>query len=223
MVRFKDVTVDPWLQHQEDYEGYKEIPDEAEFACAYYIQTSPFTDGIEAVFFRRIKDKDELWAATWDVEFDGSLADYSKRGQYDSFGCKVTAPRAGDAVSACRRLLSHLFRSRYGYMGLSHFEQKGILTEDEYQGIRDGLKYEQAQYTRAARANKSAIVNTAEELGLLPEPTGEGPYSWSANCPGTSHRLFISTKSDTFGCGYCRRKGGSDELYAFVKERRSKR
>lgn len=110
MVRFKDVKVDPWLQNQGAYEDYGQIPQGALFACAYYVQTSPFTEGIEAVFLRRTREKDELWAATWDYEYDGSLPDYSIRGQYDSFGCKVAATRAGDAASASRRLLALILK-----------------------------------------------------------------------------------------------------------------
>ena len=223
MVRFKGVKVDPWLQDQGAYKEYKRIPEDAVFACAYYVSTNPFTDCVEAAFIRRINEKDELWVASWDHEFEGDLSDYSRQDLFEGFGCKVTAPTEGDIASACRKLLGHLFRSRTGYVGYSHFVQSGLIAESEYQGIKDGLKYEVDRYARKALENRSEVVDTAEELGLYPEPTGEGPYSWSANCPGTSHRLFISTESDTFGCGYCRKKGGSIELRAFVRERRSKK
>ena len=223
MVRFKGVKVDPWLQDQGDYKNYKGIPEDAVFACAYYIYTNPFYDSVEAAFLRRAGEKDELWVASWDYEFKLPLPDYSRQGQFEGFGCKVIAPREGDTASACHRLLGHLFRSRVGYVGYSHFAQRGIIAESEYKGIIDALKQELDQYVKAAHANRSPIVDTAEGLGLCPEPTGRGPYSWSANCPGTSHHLFISTESDTFGCGYCRRKGGSDELRDFVWDRRSKK
>jgi hypothetical protein len=58
----------------------------------------------------------------------------------------------------------------------------------------------------------------SEGTGLHPEPAGIGPTQWDARCPVRSgHRLMITTGNDEFGCGYCRVKGGVDELRALVK------
>ncbi len=222
MVRFKDVIVDPWMQDQGEYDQYKMIPEDAVFACAYFVFMNPI-EFVEAAYFRRTAEQDELWVASWNYEFDGGLPDYSIREQFDSFGCLVTTPRHGNEASACRILLTHLFRSRVGFSGPWHFEQSGFVSKAHYQGIKDSLEHELAQYAQAARANRSEIVHAAEELGLYPEPTGKGPYSWRANCPGTSHPIWIDTEKNIFGCPWCRKKGDSDELRAFVKERRAKR
>jgi amidohydrolase len=221
MVRFKDVKIDPWLQRQEKYRDYKKIPEDATFACSYFVFMNPI-ETVESAFLRRTKKKDELWVASWNYEFSGDLTDYSKREQFDSFGCTVVAPRHGKENTASQILLEHLFRSRVGFLWPTHFIQSGIVTEAQFKGIIEKLKTELNNYAQIARENRSKIVDVAEELGLRPEPTGLGPYEWVARCPGTSHHIYISTKTDSFGCGYCRRKGGPNELRSFVKERRSK-
>ncbi len=219
MVNFKDVKLDPRLK--KEYENYEIIPEDAVFACAYFAFLNPF-DYVEAVFIRRTQELDELWVAVWSYETYGGLLDYSDREQYDNFGCKKVALPHGDEASSCRGLLNRHFRSQVGFSGPSDFIQSGIITEPEYRGIIDGLKYELDQFAQKARSNRSEIIDVAEELGLFPEPTGTGPHSWRATCPRTSHPLFICTEGNTFGCGWCKRKGGLEELRDFVKERRSK-
>ena len=65
------------------------------------------------------------------------------------------------------------------------------------------------------RAIQKGFVRTA----LVKRPSGRSPTLWLADCPGRGHRLHVSTASDQFGCGYCRRKGGPAELEALVAER----
>jgi len=69
---------------------------------------------------------------------------------------------------------------------------------------------------------ETEIIRVARELKLHPKPEGGGPFNWYARCPQTNHSLMISSKSDQFGCGYCRRKGGAEELREFVAERQAK-
>lgn len=73
----------------------------------------------------------------------------------------------------------------------------------------------------AESARPSRILAAARSAGLNPEPVRE--QDWVANCPGTKHSLLLGTSSETFGCGYCKVKGGPDELRAFVARRRSTR
>ena len=56
---------------KKEYENYENIPEDAVFACAQFAFLNPF-DYVEAVFFRRTKELDELWVAVWDYEiYDG--------------------------------------------------------------------------------------------------------------------------------------------------------
>lgn len=63
----------------------------------------------------------------------------------------------------------------------------------------------------------NTLIQYCESKGLNPEPEGE-PNSWLANCPsGGKHHIMISTSSDQWGCGYCRKKGGLEELKEWVE------
>jgi hypothetical protein len=74
--------------------------------------------------------------------------------------------------------------------------------------------------SRKARKAETEIIKVARELGLFPKPTGEGPNSWYAACPGRNHVLFISGAANSFGCGWCKRKGAiknSEHLWRNAK------
>jgi len=65
----------------------------------------------------------------------------------------------------------------------------------------------------------SRILRLARKLHLGPIPTGEDEYSWDAQCPWhESHRLEISTKTESFSCVNCERVGNTKELERFFKE-----
>jgi len=80
--------------------------------------------------------------------------------------------------------------------------------------LRQRLKGNEEKYSTAE------IVETARSLGLDPSPVTGSESAWESRCPGTNHSIHISPKSNSFGCGYCRVKGGPEELVAFAKRRK---
>jgi hypothetical protein len=73
---------------------------------------------------------------------------------------------------------------------------------------------------RKARLISSEIVDICRRSGLSPEPTGDNETNWTARCPsGGSHSIMISTMSNQWGCGYCRRKGDAGDLLSWLKEK----
>lgn len=54
---------------------------------------------------------------------------------------------------------------------------------------------------------------------LDPEPAGTSPTACQARCPGIHHYLYVGNAFNITGCGWCKCKGGPDELEAFVAER----
>jgi hypothetical protein len=113
-----------------------------------------------------------------------------------------------------------LTTSQAGSSSPTGFAAPGLLTEEEYNRVLATLDAEFSANAEAARAEESQLVVVARELGLSPEPSGEGPHHWHSRCPGTNHGLMISSSSDQFGCGYCKVKGGAEELREFVARRR---
>jgi hypothetical protein len=64
------------------------------------------------------------------------------------------------------------------------------------------------------------LIRYCSDRNLYPEPEGSSPHNWQANCPSDrAHHFYISTHSSTWGCGYCKRKGGLEELKEWMKER----
>jgi len=199
MVRFPNVKVDPWFNDQEKYSAYKGIPDDAVFICAYTVFMNPFDLG-ESAYFRRTKDTDELWIATWNAELNGCEKDIQQNKQelFETYGCVVSAPSEGDIDTAIKTLLTHLFRSRVNYNFPSGYVRQGIVSEVEFNVVIQSLKNELDEYERQAKKQVSEVVKTAEALKLNPKPSGQGPYSWIARCPCTNHHLSINTKSDKY-------------------------
>lgn len=105
--------------------------------------------------------------------------------------------------------------------------EPGLLSADEMhvaqrtgdarlRGARDAVH----RASRAAEAGApSEIVPTARDLGLCPEPSNAAVGYWLANCPGTQHSIELRPSTEEWFCGYCRRRGSSEELRAFRRER----
>ena len=117
-----------------------------------------------------------------------------------------------------------------GWLNIREAAKPGLLTIEQVQEAvdrgyrqwraeRDAVTRESWELERAA---PSRIVQAATELHLAPEPTGGKVGNWLARCPGTSHTIMISSTSEQFGCGYCKVKGGPEELLGFAGRRRSR-
>jgi hypothetical protein len=126
--------------------------------------------------------------------------------------------RDGESAS-CLSLLGRLFWARVGFYWPERFIAGALVEKTRYQQVVKGLKRELDRNEQEAGARETEIIRAARELGLFPRPSGTGPDHWFANCPGRNHPLYITATPNSFGCGWCKRKGGVDELRAFVKER----
>lgn len=195
------ITADPWLK---EYANKRPIPKDAVLICEYtaFMEIDTF---VESAHLRRTPAADELWI----------------RGPFRE-GRMVTAPTQPGEKEACLTLLDVLVRSRLGFAWPNGFTKPGLLTEEAFQSVVKAVEAELETNTEKARSQESEIVTTARALSLNPEPTGTGATDWQAHCPGTNHTLMISAKSDQFGCGYCKVKGGVKELREFVTKRRTK-
>ena len=195
-----EITVDPWLK---DPLNRQPIPEDAVLVFEYVISIQAVTGGPECAYLRRTEVADELWVS----------------GLY-SEGRVIIAPRHADQREAALELFDVLIRIRANFVCPVVFKAPGLLTQDEFQTVIGDVRAERESYAKQATANESEIVYVARELGLQPYPGGTGPHSWFARCPRTNHTLMISTSSDQFGCGYCKVKGGPQELREFVARRR---
>lgn len=194
---------DPWLQKQDEV---RISPANAELSliCSYGVYIG--IDTVEELaYLRRTEQSEELWV---DMEFSG-------------FGCVLQISRRddGDDLTLCRDLLTVYFRARVGHGWPVSFLEPGILESEDYSNLIEQLERLLNSFaTEARRESRTGIIQTADKLDLSPEPTGTGPHHWRARCPGGSHYLQIHSGSNTFGCGYCKCKGGPEDLQDFAHQ-----
>jgi len=181
----------------------------------------------EKAFLHRTEKTDELWTGVWDSSWalgiDGETAsaeDFEGR-KLSGIGCRFAVEKKGDELTASLRLMEVMFRVIHGgpesYEG---FVAPGILDKAAYDGLVGRLEAEYEGNRRKARENEIELIKVARELGLAPFPTGKYPDQWQAHCPGKNHPIYITTTENYFFCGWCRRKGGINELRELVKERK---
>ena len=181
------------------------VPPNAALLCGYLLDMSGF-GASESAYLHRTDAGEELWVRN----------DYKE-------GRMVVAPSQPGEREAALLLFDVLIRARVGFSWPHAFTTPGLLTEADY-GAFATVDAELTRLADQARVEGevSELVAVARELGLNPQPSGEGPHHWRAHCPGTHHSLMISSSSNQFGCGYCKVKGGAEELREFVAARRAK-
>jgi len=166
----------------------------------------------EALFYAVYEDREQLWAGYVGDEFQvaGSMP---LKPVIERF--LIEEPPLGPLP-----LVEELIRSRVGISWPVSLVEEGLVKREEYDGMFAALESELDANANRARDLNPTIVQAAEALGLYPRPLGTSPHRWRARCPGTNHDLLIGGDSNTFGCGYCGRKGDIEELRRFVTERR---
>jgi hypothetical protein len=102
-----------------------------------------------------------------------------------------------------------------------------MISEKEFYKIKkQGGKRmdERKNKNKVSDQNHPLIIYCAEQ-NLYPEPEDHSPHSWKANCPsGRQHHIMISTSSPenhSWGCGYCKKKGGIEELKNWIETKKS--
>ena len=138
-------------------------------------------------------------------------------------GLVVSGALQGSPQEAARTLFRVLLRARVHHSLPCAPYQGGLLSAEELSREVSELKAELERNDQAAMAaqfaNPSPIIQVATAFGLEPRPAGHDPDAWWASCPGGNHSLMITASPNQFGCGYCRRKGGPEELRTFCEDR----
>ncbi len=183
------------------------LPKEAAFLCTVEVPGDLVMDKDEVTLhLHRADGSDTLWIT-------------SSCGGPDAVG---SLPTEGSLGSAGLRLVEAAMHSAWHFGTPQDAFTPGLLTKDQILGAWSRVQAEDERLREEAIAltGDRPIVALARELRLAPEPSGTGPASWYANCPGGHHHIYIQAESGEFGCGYCKRKGGVEELRAFAATRR---
>lgn len=114
--------------------------------------------------------------------------------------------------------LVNLMSYRWNFAGTPSYVSSEVFTEAEFDAmLKKGIAVMDERDLRTIKSGyNNELIKYCQAAGLNPEPEGGGAHNWTANCPsGGHHQIMISTKSNQWGCGYCKKKGGLPELRVF--------
>lgn len=218
--------IDPWLSKS----GETDVPEGARFLWVHQIDTliDPY---LEAAFLLRITDADQLWIVRDPserfVQSRCSTDEFSNEsdGMFMRSGLAISLPRepelSNDEVGS--KLLGRLFRVRWDHDWPEKLVLPGAFGNLDYQRIVQGIEKEAKDNCEDARKHEGEIIREARKQRLDPHPSVRGKRFWKAACPTRNHHLDISSERELFYCGYCREKGGAEELRQLCEVRRQKR
>lgn len=214
-----DLQLDVWYKQPENLAP---VPENAVAACLQDISLGQVDIIPEALFFRRHEGRDELWAAALTHKAAGKPREEQLASAYQQGRVAWSASQGTPAESA-EVLFRALTAARHGHVWPDAYREGPLITDADHQRIVGELEAEIGRHRREAEAQSQApVIVMARKLGLRPEPAGVSPSAWYADCPGKAHRLMVSSSSNEFGCGYCRVKGGTNELETLVIQRRER-
>ncbi len=131
-----------------------------------------------------------------------------------------------DEISGLKEFLTDLFSYSGNLHGNPWFVESEMISEKEFYKIKkQGGKRmdERKNKNKVSDQNHPLIIYCAEQ-NLYPKPEDHSPHSWKANCPsGRQHHIMISTSSPEehlWGCGYCKKKGGIEELKQWIESKK---
>lgn len=74
-------------------------------------------------------------------------------------------------------------------------------------------------YQKTHTTFNTMFLDLLREKKLNPRPFDAEKGLWIANCPsGAKHSIMIEVYNDEFGCGWCKKKGGKQELKEWIHE-----
>lgn len=120
--------------------------------------------------------------------------------------------------------LINLMSFRGNFVGTPEYENSDLFSKESFDKMMKqavSLMRERDELVKLSGANNE-MIKYCEFVGLNPQPAGNSPSNWYANCPsGGQHRLMISVKSNEWGCGYCHKKGDLDALKKWINSKKS--
>ncbi len=205
------------------------LPKDSVALCAYQLLVQGIADMDQIAYIHSTATQDELWMVTEEMLFDNSKEalvdeplglDTLFQGQSKQAMRVLTMNHTDSVFSSGMFLLSEYFDAVCGFYSPVKILAEGLVLRLDYEEIIQRQMAIIKKNQTAASKQKTKIIKVATELGLHPQPPLLNPEIWSAQCPGTGHKLYINARKNEFGCGYCCRKGGPKDLREFVASRR---
>jgi hypothetical protein len=161
---------------------------------------------IDVKYFFRVTDDNYIQLA---IKFDGGELEISAQFKL----------RFENLYENINFILKGHIEAHLPYQGMPVFQKSKLLTKHEFARIIKAIQDEKLAITEQAKSNETPLIEYLRLQNLSPEPSGNNPNSWMANCPcGGQHHIYVVTTEDTWGCGYCKRKGKLPELKIWLAE-----
>lgn len=134
-------------------------------------------------------------------------------------------PLKSEAANIIAELIDFIITimsDKYNFVGRPVFVQSNFFSKSLFEEmLKQGINLMNEKHDLAVRLNaENELIIYCKSIGLNPEPNGSGPTNWEANClSGGQHRLMISTESNEWGCGYCKRKGDINSLQKWYESK----
>ena len=212
-----------------DTQSSAALPKDALALCAYELLAMGIMDLDQIAYIRQTDGGDELWMVTEETLYENpNRASANEIAKLETLllnqsrlGMRVLTMTHTDSIfRASMFLLSEYFDAVCGFYSPVKILAEGLLLKSDYEAIIQRQNETIRRNQEEASKRKTKIIEVATELGLHPQPPLLNREIWSAQCPGSSHQLYINVRKNEFGCGYCGRKGGPEDLKAFVASRR---
>lgn len=143
---------------------------------------------------------------------------YSGKFEREIFDRFPITSNATDEKSILCQFLIDFLCTPGAFYGYPCYIESNLFSYDEFEELKkrsNEIIRERKEKIRN-EGKDNPLIQYCESKGLQPEPEGL-PNNWQANCPsGGQHHIMISTASNQWGCGYCKKKGGLEELKEFV-------
>lgn len=111
--------------------------------------------------------------------------------------------------------LINLMSYSRNFAGTPKYESSNLFSKESFDTMLEkgiALMVEREKLTILLGADNE-LIKYCKSIRLNPQPEGGSETNWQANCPsGGNHYIMISTRSNEWGCGYCRKKGDINSL-----------
>jgi hypothetical protein len=104
--------------------------------------------------------------------------------------------------------------------GEPRFNSPGYINQEDFESIILEVKKEIKDSKKEGLKTANHFTEYLKSQSLDPRPSGDNKYLWLANCPFSRgfHFMMISTETNTFGCGWCKKKGGQKALKDYLQK-----
>lgn len=128
-----------------------------------------------------------------------------------------------DTKTALSHFLVEFMSHPGNFFGRPEYVSSEFLSEMEFKKLLERsiniINERESIAMELTRQNE--LIQYCYQAKLDPEPEGSSPTNWRAKCAsGGHHYMLISTQSNQWGCGYCKRKGGLVDLQKWVEEKK---